>query len=65
MKYKPEPGVFRCDCVKYKKAIQAKIYEETKYMTPEEQMEYIRQGSQAFRAEMEQLRKEREAEKGQ
>jgi len=39
---------FRCDCVKLKRAIQAKIYEETKYMTPEEQREYFRQAGEEF-----------------
>jgi hypothetical protein len=37
---------FRCDCVKLKRAIQRKIYEETRYMTPEEQREYFRLASE-------------------
>ena len=49
---------FRCDCVKLKRAIQAQIYEETKYMTPEEQRERLRKNSEAFRADIERRRKE-------
>jgi len=37
---------FRCDCVKLKRAIQAVIYEETKYLTPEERREYFRQAGE-------------------
>ena len=40
-KIKPVPGF---DCVKMKRDIQAKIYEETKHMTWEEQRERLRQG---------------------
>ena len=47
---KPIPGF---DSLKWKREVQAKIYEETKDMTPEEQREYSRKNS-------EQLRKERE-----
>jgi hypothetical protein len=39
---------FRCDCVKLKRAIQAKIYEETKYMTREQLREYTRKASEEF-----------------
>ena len=38
-KYPPIPGF---DCVAMKREIQAKIYEETKHMTPEERREYTR-----------------------
>jgi hypothetical protein len=55
----PEP-VFRCDCVKLKRAIQAKIYEETKYMTDEEQQERTRRASERFDREIERLRAEME-----
>jgi len=37
---------FRCDCVKLKRAIQAVIYEETKFMTPEERRDYFRQAGE-------------------
>ena len=48
---------FRCDCVKLKRAIQAQIYEETKYMTPEEQRERLRKNSEEFWADIERRRK--------
>jgi hypothetical protein len=49
-KHRATKKPFRCDCVKLKRAIQAKIYEETKYMTPEEQLDYFRQaGERAVR----------------
>jgi len=38
--FKPIPGF---DCVKMKREIQAKIYEETKHMTWEERRERLRQ----------------------
>jgi len=47
---------FRCDCVKLKRAIQRKIYEETKYMTPEEQRERRRKISETFRADIKRRR---------
>ena len=53
---------FRCDCVKLKRAIQAKIYEETKYMTPEERRERRRKNSEEFRADIERRRAELAAE---
>jgi len=40
---KPIPGF---DCVAMKREIQAKIYEETKNMPPEEQRERLRQVSE-------------------
>jgi len=39
-KFKPIPGF---DSLKWKREVQAKIYEETKHMTPEEQRERLRQ----------------------
>ncbi|GHT22432.1 hypothetical protein FACS189419_04980 [Planctomycetales bacterium] len=39
------------DCVKAKRAIQARIYEETKNMTPEEKREYIRKKCEKFEQE--------------
>jgi hypothetical protein len=62
MKNETAKTPFRCDCVKLKRAIQAKIYEETKYMTPEERRDRTRQASHAFRAEIERRRAELEAE---
>ena len=56
---KPIPGF---DCVAMKREIQAKIYEETKHMTPEERRERTRQASEKFRAEGERYRAERAAE---
>ena len=53
---------FRCDCVKLKRAIQAKIYEETKYMTPEERRERRRKNSEEFRADIVRRRAELAAE---
>ena len=50
---------FRCDCVKLKRAIQAKIYEETKYMTREERREYDRRGEEEFDRKIERIRTER------
>ena len=51
-------GEFRCDCVKLKRAIQAKIYEETKYMTREQVREYTRKASEEFWAGVERCRAE-------
>jgi hypothetical protein len=62
MKHKtstPDPE-FRCDCVNLKRAIQAKIYEETKYMTWEQEREYIRKGAEEFDKKIESLRAEME-----
>jgi len=44
----PIPGF---SCVQMKREIQAKIYEETKNMTPEERRERTRQASERFREE--------------
>ena len=57
----PEPTV-RLDCVAKKKRIQAKIYEETKHMTWEEEREYYRKASEEFWAGVEHLRAKRAAE---
>ena len=46
--FKPIPGF---SCIQMKRDIQAKIYEETKHMTPEELREYTRQGAERFREE--------------
>ena len=46
--FKPIPGF---DCVAMKREIQAAIYDETKNMTSEEYLEYIRKESKAFREE--------------
>jgi hypothetical protein len=53
---KPIPGF---DCVKMKREIQATIYEETKNMTSEEYLEYIRNESKVFREEQHVRRAER------
>ena len=53
----PEP-TFRCDCVKLKRAIQRKIYEATKYMTPEEKCERTRKASEEFWMGVERIRAE-------
>ena len=58
-KIKPIPGF---DCVKMKREIQAKIYEETKNMTPEEQRERLRKNSEKFWADIECRRAELAAE---
>jgi|GEM_PF-1616642 len=55
---KPIPGF---DCVAMKREIQAAIYEETKDMTSEEYLEYIRKESKAFREEQRRYRAERAA----
>ena len=51
-------GEFRCDCVALKRAIQAKIYEETKYMTREQRREYDRRGAEEFDRKLEHYRAE-------
>ena len=58
-KIKPIPGF---DCVKMKREIQAKIYEETKHMTWEERREHTRQASERFWADIERRRAELRAE---
>jgi hypothetical protein len=54
---KPIPGF---DCVKAKHDAQAKIYEETKDMTPEEVRAYYRKESEWFREKMEEYRRKKE-----
>jgi len=52
-KIEPIPGF---DSLKWKEEVQAKIYEETKDMTPEQRRERLRQAverSKAYRAELE------------
>ena len=58
-KIKPIPGF---DCVKMKREIQAKIYEETKHMTPEERQERTRRASEKLRAEGKRFRAEQALE---
>ena len=50
-KIKPIPGF---DSLKWKREVQAKIYEETKNMTWEEQRERLRQASERMQKEREQ-----------
>ena len=52
-KFQPIPGF---DSIKMKREIQAKIYEETKHMTPEERRERTRQTSEKLWAKRERLR---------
>ena len=61
MKHNATVPDFRCDCVKLKRAIQAKIYEETKYMTREQRREYDRKASEEFDKKIERIRAERVA----
>ena len=56
-KIKPIPGF---DCLKWKAETQAKIYEETKNMTREEQRERLRKRAEEFDQEIERIRAERE-----
>ena len=58
MKHNTTSPDFRCDCVKLKRAIQAKIYEETKYMTREQVREYTRKGAEEFDRKLERYRAE-------
>ena len=51
--FKPIPGF---DSLKWKQEVQAKIYEETKGMTPEQRRERTRQASERMRKEREQYR---------
>ena len=55
---KPIPGF---DSLKWKREIQAQIYEETKHMTWEERREHTRKVSEAFQAEQRLHRAERAA----
>jgi len=48
---KPIPGF---DSLKWKREVQAEIYEETKHMTPEQRREYFRQASERMQKEREQ-----------
>jgi hypothetical protein len=52
--YPPIPGF---DSVKWKEERQAKIYEETRHMTPEEQRERTRKNAEEFDKKLEWLRK--------
>ena len=52
---KPIPGF---DSLKWKREVQAKIYEETKDMTPEQRRERRRQASERFDREIERRRAE-------
>jgi hypothetical protein len=49
------------DCVALKRKIQAEIYEETKSMTSEEYLEYVRKGAERFDEKQRLRRAEREA----
>lgn len=41
------------DCVEMKREAQTRIYEETKDMTPDQEIAYWREKSEAFRRELE------------
>jgi len=56
---KPIPGF---DCLKWKQERQAKIYEETKGMTSEEYLEYVRKGAERFDEKQRLRRAERATE---
>ena len=45
------------DCVEMKRKIQEEIYEETKNLSREEELEYFHKAGERFRREMEKLRK--------
>jgi hypothetical protein len=47
------------DVLKWKREIQEDIYQETKDMTSDEFLEYLRRGSVEFREEMRQIRAKR------
>ena len=51
-----------CDCVAMKRAIQARIYEETKHMTWDEIREHTRKGAEEFDRKIERIRAEMAAE---
>jgi len=51
----------RFDCVKMKREIQAQIYQETKDMTTDEWLDYVRKGSEEFRTKVARYRAERAA----
>jgi len=52
---------FGCDCVAMKRAIQARIYEETKHMTWDEIREHTRKGAEEFDRKLERIRAEKAA----
>ena len=56
---KPIPGF---DSLKWKRKIQAEIYEETKHLTPEEQRERLRQASERAAIRRKELAEQRAAE---
>ena len=58
-KYPPIPGF---DCVKMKREIQAKIFEETKHMTLEERRERTRKRAEQFDEEQRLRRAERQCQ---
>jgi len=58
-KFPPIPGF---DSMKWKRENQARIYEETKHMTPEERRERTRQASEKMRAERERFLAEAESQ---
>jgi ubiquinone biosynthesis protein UbiJ len=47
------------DCVEMKRKAQEKIYEETKNLSREEELEYFHKAGERFRRELEALREKR------
>jgi hypothetical protein len=59
----PNPDIIPgFDVLKWKREVQNRIYQETKDMTTDEFLEYLRRGSERFRAEQRIRRAERAAE---
>ncbi len=50
------------DCVEMKRKAQEKIYEETKDMSREEELEYFHKAGERFRLEQETLRAKKKAQ---
>lgn len=50
--WKQFEGAPQIECLKMKRDIQTKIYEEIKGLTMDEQIDYFRRGSEEFRRQM-------------
>jgi hypothetical protein len=50
------------DCVEMKRKAQEEIYEETKNMSREEELEYFHKAGERFQREMEALREKKKAQ---
>jgi|WetSurMetagenome_2_1015567.scaffolds.fasta_scaffold1210861_1 hypothetical protein len=51
------------DCVEMKRKIQEKIYEETKNLSREEELEYFHKAGERFQREIDRLRKQKKTHK--